>query len=586
MPAPKQLGEVLIENGLITADKLNLALEKQKQTGTQLSAILVEMDFLKEEELRACLKEKFGISSVDLGSVPSIEPAVLELVPREIAERYLVVPLELVHRKLKVAMADPLDMADVDDIKFRTGHSIVPVFAFESDLRRAINRFYGQGPGSVVEKRGVGEREGGRGEEPALYPPLSHPSAPPVADSAEEASAADEGAEVVFLTEVDSPLSKFLQGIFGVALQNRAAEVHIESYPDGVRVRYRMDALLYEALKLPGSVKNTLLTRLKRFMGLETTVKSGSQKKYIELKLGDRYPLLDLLVFSCPLNHGEKILLKLKDKSSRLDLSQLGLEAAEVKGLQEALRKPSGCILVTGPVRSGKITMLYTLLSQMASPELNIMTLEDSTTYPLKGVNQIQISPEEGFTYLAGLEFISGHRPDLVMIDKLKDPAVIRKAFDLAARTPLLSSLGAPDAAHAVVKLLTSLPAAKLANHLNGVIAQRLVRRICGACKEPVILSETHMERLGFAPEDTCYSGKGCVHCGYTGYRGVTGIFEILWCSETIRRLILRGSSAEELKAAALQEGMSTLRRNGLEKVKQGVTTINEVIRSTLRSMA
>jgi type IV pilus assembly protein PilB len=575
MPVPKKLGEILVEEGLITADHLNQALERQKETGRQLGAILIEMGFLKKEELLTCLKERFGISSANLDSVSFIEPTLLKLIPRDTAEKYVAIPLELKNRKLVVAMADPLNMADIDDIQFRTGYSTMPVFAFESDIRKAINKFYGQSEKQTPE---VGKLSGGTVSD------LENERIYGETHEIEGTSSTEEEIEVISLMDLDSPINKFLHGIFNTAVQNHVDEIHMEFYPDGGRVRYRMDNVLYEVLGSSRPAKSALLNRLKRLLGLEALVKSDFQKKYVKLKLGDQSPLLDLSVFSCPLGGGEKILFKLKNRSSPLNLDQLGLEASTVKNLQETLRKPTGCTLVTGPIRSGKMTTLYTLLCQATPPELNKMTLEDATAYSLKGVNQIMVSPEEGFSYLTGLQFIKAHLPDLIMIDTLRDPELADKAFDLAAETRLMSSLGALDTTQAIMRLLTYLSAAKLANNLNCVIAQRLVRKICGNCKERILLSESNMERLGFTPQDTCYTGKGCASCGYTGYQGVTGIFEVLWCSDNIRRLIINECSAEELKTAAIQEGMSTLRKSGLEKVKQGITTLNEVIRSTLRS--
>ncbi len=575
MPVPKKLGEILVEEGLITADHLNRALERQKETGRQLGAVLIEMGFLKKEELLSCLKERFGISSANLDSVSFIEPTLLKLIPRDTAEKYVAIPLELKNRKLIVALADPLNMANIDDIQFRTGYSTMPVFAFESDIREAINKFYGQSERQAPE---VGKLSGGTVsdlESERIYGEI---------DEIEGTSPSEEEVEVISLIDLDSPINKFLHGIFSTAVQNHVDEIHMEFYLDGGRVRYRMDNVLYEVLGSSRPAKSALLNRLKRLLGLEAMVKSDFQKKYVKLKLGDHSPMLDLSVFSCPLGGGEKILFKLKNRSSPLNLDRLGLEASTVKNLQETLRKPTGCTLVTGPIRSGKMTTLYTLLCQATPPELNKMTLEDATAYSLKGVNQIMVSPEEGFTYLTGLQFIKAHLPDLIMIDTLRDPELADKAFDLAAETRLMSSLGALDTTQAIMRLLTYLPAAKLAHNLNCVIAQRLVRKICGNCKERIILSESNMERLGFTPQDTCYTGKGCASCGYTGYQGVTGIFEVLWCSDNIRRLIINECSAEELKTAAIQEGMSTLRKSGLEKVKQGITTLNEVIRSTLRS--
>lgn len=575
MPVLKKLGEILVEEGLVTAEQLNRALERQKETGRQLGAILIEMGFLKKEQLLTCLKERFGISSANLDSIPFIEPTLLKLIPQDTAEKYVAIPLELRHRKLVVAMADPLNMANIDDIQFRTGYSIIPVFAFESEIKQAIAKFYGQSEKHTPE---VSRLLGGTGldlESERIYRE---------SDETEQTSSTEEEIEVISLMDLDSPVNKFLQGIFSTAVQNHVDEIHMEFYLDGGRVRYRMDNVLYEVLGSSRPAKSALLNRLKRLLGLEALVRSDFQKKYVKLKLGDHYPLLDLSVFSCPLDGGEKILFKLKNRSSPLNLEQLGLEASTIKNLQEILRKPTGCMLVTGPVRSGKITTLYTLLCQATPPELNKMTLEDATAYSLKGVNQIMVSPEEGFTYLTGLQFIKTHLPDLIMIDTLRDPELADKAFDLAAETRLMSSLGALDTIQAIMRLLTYLPAAKLANNLNCVIAQRLVRKICANCKERIVLSESSMERLGFTPQDTCYTGKGCASCGYTGYQGVTGIFEVLWCSDNIRRLIINECSAEELKTAAIQEGMSTLRKSGLEKVKQGITTLNEVIRSTLRS--
>jgi type IV pilus assembly protein PilB len=585
MPAPKKLGEKLVDVKLITVDKLNQAIERHKETGVQLSDILVDMGFVKEEQLRACLRDKFGVSSANLDSVSFIEPGLLSIIPRDVAEKYLVIPMELKNRRwLTVAMVDPLDIADIEDIKFRTGYSITPTFAFEAGIRQAIERFYGGTDKSSVEAgKGMGRPMPVVGEKGAIsvaqperaYGEEVYP---------EETLFPDEGVEVVYLTDLDSPLNKFLQGVLNIALQNYADEIHIEAHSDGVRIRYRIDNFLYEALKLPGSIKNALLSRLKRLLGLETTVKTGSQKKYVALKPGDRSPTMDIAALYYPLSNGEKILLKLKNKSSNLTLDNLGLDASTVKNLRETLRKPTGCILVVGPVWSGKTTILYMLLNQGLSPDLNRVALEDATTYPLKGIHQIRVYPEENFTYLTGLQFIKNHKPDAIAIDNLTDLVIADKVFDLATETRLVSILGAVDTTQAVMKLLSYVPGIKLANSLNCIIGQRLVRKICETCKKRVVLSTAHREQLGFSDQDAAYTGKGCLRCGYTGYLGVTGIFEVLWCSDAIRRLIIKGCTAEELKTMAINEGMATLRKNGLEKVKQGITTVNEVIRSTLRS--
>lgn len=526
-------------------------------------SVLIEQGFVREEDLFDFLHTRYGVPSISLEDA-ELDPKLVELLGADLIRRYLVVPVRKVGSTLYVAMVDPFDVALIDDLKFHTGLHIEALVAPESQIRRAIERFFNPTE-ALVETIRVDLGEGMEVVKPQETFDLSE---------AEK-------------TSEEAPVVKLVNTILADAISKDASDIHIEPYEKFMRVRYRIDGVLYEVMKLPMRVRNAVVSRLKIMAQLDIAERRLPQDGRFMVRMGGRE--IDFRVSVIPVQYGEKVVLRLLDKGRvQYELSGLGLEEDDIQKLQRAIRKPYGMILVTGPTGSGKSTTLYTVLAELNQPSVNICTVEDPIEISLPGVNQVQVHEQIGLTFASCLRAFLRQDPDIIMVGEIRD----RETAEIAIRAALtghlvLSTLHTNDAPSSMTRLLDmGVEPFLVSSSVVLVIAQRLVRTICPHCKEPVEIPLESLMELGVREEDIqdgfrAYRGKGCSKCDYRGYKGRTAIFEMMEVDEGIRELVLRRAPATEIKRQALSGGMRTLRDSGILKVKRGITTVEEVLRVT-----
>lgn len=560
----ERLGELLVKKKIITSEQLEKALEEQKRSGERLGTILTRLGFVKENELLTFISNQYGIPSISLSEF-DIEPGVLKLIPVELVRKYQVIPLNLKGSTLIIAMADPSNIFALDDIKFLTGYRIEALAASESDIKAAMEKYYDT---SIDMTEFIGKME----EEAVEY--------------LEEGEEIDVNA--LSRASEDAPVVKLVNYILTDAIKKKASDIHIEPYEKTFRVRYRMDGVLYEMMKPPLKLKNALISRIKIMAKLDIAERRLPQDGRIKLKLG-KGEEMDFRVSVLPTLFGEKVVLRLLDKSSlQLDMTKLGFEEKALKDFQEAIHKPYGMVLVTGPTGSGKTTTLYSAISELNKTTENISTAEDPVEFNLPGVNQVQIHEEIGLTFAAALRSFLRQDPDIILVGEIRDFETAEIAIKAALTGHLvLSTLHTNDAPSTINRLLNmGIEPFLVASSVNLILAQRLVRRICTACKEPVKISDQALIDLGVDPAEcqglTFYQGKGCPKCSNTGFKGRVALYEVMPVTESIKELILQGASALEIKKEAIKQGMKTLRMSGITKFLEGVTTIGEVLRATV----
>lgn len=551
--ARPRLGELLVRAGVLSREQLAAALEKQKQTGLRLGELLIREGLLSEEQLARVLQEQLGIKAVDL-SRAYVDPRAVRLVPEALARRHGLVPLRVEDGHLVVAMRDPLDYFALEDVRLVARMPVRPVIATGSAVREALGRAYG---GEAVRR--------------AL------PSAPAVPREA--------AAEVAAAADVEAaPVVRFVQTLLENAARAGASDVHLEPDEDTVRVRWRVDGFLRETLTVPPETYPSVLARLKIMANLNIAEHRVPQDGRTAIQVDGRE--VDVRVSVMPVVHGEKVALRLLDRAGLLlDKRRLGLSPANLARFDDLLRRPHGIILVTGPTGSGKTTTLYAMLQELNDASKNIVTLEDPVEYRLKGINQTQVHPRAGLTFAAGLRAILRQDPDIIMVGEIRDLETAEIAVRAALTGHLvLSTLHTNDAPSVVTRLADmGIPHFLIAASLAGCIAQRLVRKICPECAETHGATPQEKELLGVAPEASLVlrRGRGCPWCLNSGYRGRTGIFEILTVSEAVRRAIDHKRSADDLRELARREGMVDLFADGREKVLAGETTPAELLRVT-----
>jgi len=559
----EKLGELLVRENLITPAQLQKALEEQKRTGGRLGANLCKLGFIKEEQLTEFLSKQYGIPAVNLKEF-EIDPDVVKLIPEEVARKHMAIPISRSGSTLIVAMADPSNIFAQDDIKFLTGYNVEVVVAPENSIKEAIDQYY-QGGENIEEVLGDLEDidiELGEEEEEVNLTDLEKAS--------EEA-----------------PVIKLVNLILTDAIKKNASDIHIEPYEKTFRVRYRIDGVLYEVLKPPMKMKNAIISRIKIMSGMDIAERRLPQDGRIKIKLGkDRE--MDYRVSVVPTLFGEKVVLRLLDKSNlQLDMTKLGFDEDQLKLFKEAITRPYGMVLVTGPTGSGKTTTLYSALSELNKPEVNICTAEDPVEYNLMGINQVQMHEEIGLNFAAALRSFLRQDPDIILVGEIRDFETAEIAVKAALTGHLvLSTLHTNDAPSTVNRLLNmGVEPFLVASSVNLILAQRLVRKTCPECKEPVDINPQVLIDMGMDPElakDTVvYKGAGCYHCNETGYKGRIAVYEVMMLYEELKDMILNGASAAELKREAIRLGMKTMRMSGLEKIRQGVTTPEEVARVT-----
>ena len=560
----EKLGELLVRKQVITPEQLEKALEEQKSSGERLGSILTKLGYIKESDLLSFLSNQYGIPSISLNEF-TIEPGVLKLIPREVVFKYRVVPVNLKGSTLIIAMADPSNIFAIDDIKFLTGYRIEALAASESDIKTAIEKNYDSSP-DLAEFMGKMEEE--------------------TVEFLEEGEELDVSA--LSKASEDAPVVRLVNFILTDAIKKKASDIHVEPYEESFRIRYRMDGVLYEMMKPPMKMKNALISRIKIMSKLDIAERRLPQDGRIKLKLG-KGEEMDYRVSVLPTLFGEKVVLRLLDKSTlQLDMTKLGFEDKSLKDFQEAIHKPFGMVLVTGPTGSGKTTTLYSAISELNKTTENISTAEDPVEFNLSGVNQVQIHEEIGLTFANALRSFLRQDPDIILVGEVRDFETAEIAIKAALTGHLvLSTLHTNDAPSTVNRLLNmGVEPFLVASSVNLILAQRLVRKICAGCKEPVEISDQALIDLGLNPAEckaiTFYKGKGCSKCTNTGFKGRLALYEVMPVGESLKELILQGASALEIKREAIRQGMKTLRMSGITKFQDGITTIEEVLRATV----
>jgi type IV pilus assembly protein PilB len=559
----EKIGELLVRENLITPAQLQKALEEQKRVGGRLGANLCKLGYIKEEQLTEFLSKQYGVPAVNLKEF-EISPDVVKLIPEEVARKHVAIPVNRAGNTLIVAMADPSNIFAQDDIKFLTGYNVEVVVAPEQSIKEAMEKHY-QGEDKMEE----------------------------VLENLEDLDIelADEGEEVN-LSELEkaseeAPVIKLVNLILTDAIKKHASDIHIEPYEKAFRVRYRIDGMLYEVLKPPMKMKNPIVSRVKIMSGMDIAERRLPQDGRIKIKYS-KDKEMDYRVSVIPTLFGEKVVLRLLDKSNlQLDMTKLGFNDKQIKLFKDAIERPYGMVLVTGPTGSGKTTTLYSALSELNKIDVNICTAEDPVEYNLMGINQVQMHEEIGLNFAAALRAFLRQDPDIILVGEIRDFETAEIAVKAALTGHLvLSTLHTNDAPSTVNRLLNmGVEPFLVASSVNLILAQRLVRKVCPECKEPVESNPKMLIDMGMDPElakDTIvYRGKGCFNCSETGYKGRLAVYEVMMLYEELKDLILNGASAAELKKEAIKLGMETMRMSGLTKIREGITTPDEVMRVT-----
>jgi len=555
-----RLGERLVQAGLITETQLEQALQEQKRNGGLIGSNLIRLGLIREEAFLDFLSLQYGYPAIDI-SKAEISPELLKLVPPDVVQRHLVLPVSRAASTLVLAMSDPTNYLVIDDIKFLTGYNIDVVVAEEVALKAAIDRLYDQSSSlmDVMSDLEDLELEVLEDEEDLNLEELERATA-------------------------DAPVVKLVNVILSDAIKKDASDIHIEPYEKSFRVRYRIDGVLYEIMNPPMKMKNAIISRIKIMSSMDIAERRLPQDGRIKLKTHGKE--MDFRVSVLPTLFGEKIVLRLLDKSNlQLDMTKLGFEDQALEHFKEAIYQPYGMVLVTGPTGSGKTTTLYSALSELNKTTQNISTAEDPVEYNLLGINQVQMHEEIGLNFASALRAFLRQDPDIIMVGEIRDFETAEIGVKAALTGHLvLSTLHTNDAPSTIHRLLNmGVEPFLVTSSVNLILAQRLCRKICEKCKQvidthPQVLTDMGMTRKQ-AGESVVYVGKGCDACNHSGYKGRIALYEVMPLGEELKELVLEGASGMELKRAAMRAGMKTLRQSGLEKIRAGITTVDEVLR-------
>jgi len=585
-----RIGELLLKEKRITPEQLQEALNYQRQHGGKLGFNLIKLGYVKDDEITALLSKQYGVPSIALGQF-DVDPAVVKLVPAETAQKYQIIPLSRSGATLTIAMTDPTNVFAMDDIKFMTGYNVEPVVASETAVIEAIQKYYNKasaagGNGAATAPSGVSALEVASKALEEM-PTLGDTGDVEVLEEFEEISA-----EALAKQGEEAPVIKLVNVILMSAIQKGASDIHIEPYEKELRVRYRIDGILYNIMQPPMKFRDAITSRIKIMSKLDIAEKRLPQDGRIKIRFQDNGEMrdIDFRVSCLPTLFGEKIVLRLLDKTKlMLDMTKLGFESESLKKFEVQIEKPWGMVLVTGPTGSGKTNTLYSSIARINTPTTNIMTAEDPVEFNLMGVNQVQVKESIGLNFAAALRSFLRQDPNIILVGEIRDFETAEIAVKAALTGHLvLSTLHTNDAPSTINRLMNmGIEPFLVASSLNLVCAQRLVRRICKNCTEPDPTPAPALVQAGFTAEEAKSvvpnKGKGCEKCNQTGFKGRVGLYEVMEVTEEIRELILVGASALELRRKAVDEGMITLRRSGLLKVKDGVTTIEEIVRETVK---
>ncbi len=565
-----KLGEILVKQGMISEDMLARALEEQKKDGARLGSTLIKLGFVKEEDLLKALSIHFGVKSIDLRK-QELDPNILKLIPGDLAGKYLVVPVKRLGRTLSLAMINPGDMNAIEDIKFATGFDIEPLVAAEDAVLKVINEKYHIEKFLADVMYEIETAEAGEAAVKMMDEVVKQKEEEDLSNVADDSES--------------GPALKMVSKIITDAVEMNVSDIHIEPYENDLRVRYRIDGILHEVLKPPKKLNRALATVIKVMAKLKVEEKRLPQDGRIKARVHNK--IIDIRVSTVPTLFGEKIALRLLDRSAiQLNLDLLGFEASTLKTFRRAIKTPYGIVLVTGPTGSGKTTTLYSALTELNDPGLNITTAEDPIEYSLMGINQLQVNEKIGLTFASALRAYLRQDPNIIMVGEIRD----LETAEIAIRASLtghlvLSTVHTNSAAATITRLVNmDIEPFLIASTLLSVLSQRLLRKICMKCKVEVKYPPEILLDAGIDPKKIdfpLYKGEGCKECRGTGYKGRIGVFENMLVTARIRDLILKKAPAEDIEKVAVEEGMLTLRESALEKLRQGLTSVEEVIRET-----
>ncbi len=561
-----RLGEILVKNNLITREQLAAALDEQKMSGGQvrLGTILIKQNLITEQDLTSFLSKQYGVPTVNLSDY-DIDAGVIKIIPQEVVQKYQLIPVNRAGATLIVAVSDPSNLFAIEDIKFMTGYNVEMVVASDTDIKSAIDKYYDQSA-SLADVMSDLEVE----------------------DMEVVGDADDVDINSLERATEDAPVVKMVNAILQDAIRRKASDIHIEPYEKVFRVRYRIDGVLYEVMKPPLKLKNAITSRIKIMSELDIAERRLPQDGRIKIKLGGGRDM-DFRVSVLPTLFGEKICLRLLDKSNlQTDLTKLGYEPEALSHFLREIHKPFGMVLVTGPTGSGKTVSLYSALSELNKVSENISTAEDPVEFNFAGINQVQMHEDIGLNFAAALRSFLRQDPDIIMIGEIRDFETAEIAIKAALTGHLvLSTLHTNDAPATINRLLNmGIEPFLVASAVNLITAQRLARRVCGECKQPEDIPVQALIDAGVSPEEApsfvCMKGKGCPVCNNTGYKGRVGFYQVMPMLEEIRELILNGANTAEIKRESMRLGIKSMRQSGLTKLKEGVTSFEEVLRVTI----
>jgi type IV pilus assembly protein PilB len=593
-----RIGELLLKEKLITPEQLQSALNQQKANGGKLGYNLVKMGFVKDEQITALLSKQYGVPAISLAQF-KIDPTIVKLVPTETARKYQMIPLSRSGSTLTIAMTDPTNVFAMDDIKFMTGYTVEPVVASEVAITDAIEKYYpsgkagGAAPGKGGKPGAPGAPTGSTLEMASRGLEELQASLGGGADDVEVLEELQEiSAEALARQGEDAPVVRLVNVVLMSAIQKGASDIHIEPYEKELRVRYRIDGILYNIMAPPMKYRDAIVSRVKIMSKLDIAEKRLPQDGRIKIRYNEsgEPKEIDFRVSVLPTLFGEKIVLRLLDKDKlMLDMTKLGFEPESLVKFEAAIARPWGMVLVTGPTGSGKTNTLYSSIAKINTPETNIMTAEDPVEFNLAGVNQVQVKENIGLNFAAALRSFLRQDPNIILVGEIRDFETAEIAVKASLTGHLvLSTLHTNDAPSTINRLMNmGVEPFLVASSVHLICAQRLVRRVCANCKEPNPMTPPALMQAGFNEEDansiTPLKGAGCDTCNTTGYKGRVGLYEVMEIGDELKELILVGASGLELRRKAVDEGMLTLRASGLRKVKDGLTSIEEVVRETVK---
>ena len=609
-----KLGEILVRENLITPQQLREALDHQKENGGRLGANLVKLGIVSDDVVTAVLSRQYGVPSINL-DLFHIEPEVIRLISQDVALKYTVLPISKMGSSLTLAMADPTNVFAIDDIKFMTGLNVDPVIASETSIKIAIGKYY-SGSTQIdifdaafaveVEKAGKNGKNGflknGNGSSAVAAQKLSDDDLDVSLETfdfdksgAEEFEVVEDNEEIdlaiLARASEDAPVVRLVNVLLVDSLRRGASDIHVEPYEKDFRIRFRIDGVLYDVMHPPMRLRDPLISRLKIMSKLDIAEKRLPQdgRIKIKVKVDDRSRELDFRVSTLPTLFGEKVVLRLLDKDKlMLDMTKLGFEQESLEKFQRAIANPYGMVLVTGPTGSGKTNTLYSALQSLNTPETNIMTAEDPVEFNLHGINQVQMKEQIGLNFAAALRSFLRQDPNIILVGEIRDFETAEIAIKAALTGHLvLSTLHTNDAPSTISRLVNmGIEPFLVATSVNLIQAQRLIRRICTNCKEEIHVPIDGLVEIGFSKEEASelrlFKGRGCKNCNGTGFKGRVGLYEVMEITEELRELIIIGASAMELRRKAIELGMITLRESGLCKLREGITTIEEVVKETV----